>query len=587
MSGFCLAPAAYSNQNTTNRTVFTTFHLIMRVPMMPEALEFECTITSNPGINCSVSSNGSITIQTENGPIIIWLHRIIKEKRILIESIGEKPIRTAPSPSESSMSETIFRFAGNSSANDIEHDEDNNTPEILFGKDIQSIKEPRKSLETPNLDVYLTDFCQNLSVKIWTGWKSKKQKDKKSLEAFLSDWHHLFDHMNFSSPEQWSYKTVVASEKYGNLQLPFHKASLATWWNNGSGRGDSTVIARRQKQMVLALEPGYGEFTSKLKNTTRRQIQRYIIQGNIICLLFRLSPGLVITASEFISTTEYDTLWKNQRYPSVNEFSWLSKELIEESETYSEPVRRIFQDLHAKYNQDRSPAVFYTPQPSILYECGNGVTSLEDSIETSTNATKRRKTSRHGMSTTQAQRHSNFKDDQGGHTPSFQATLPDIHGAHEVPDITLAADILHSLQHGSHNHASFDATGFSPLVQFQSSSVASGASEECSMAVPSVAFKEVSNVSTEEHQASNDGSGESVAQSTLSLVTDLHRSKFGQQHSSIQLGVLSDGLTDNLTSNNVDLPSQGLGDEELESLQPTVADGLFLSDFMQEYQEIM
>lgn len=267
-------------------------------------MELECTITSNLGINCSASSNGSITIHTESGPIIIRLHQVCRQKRILINSIIEQHVETVPSPTQRNMSEKIFRFTGNSGAEDPGLREGNDTLGILFENGSNN-KQPGKSLEPSNPDTDLTKFCENLSAKIWTGWKSKQQKDKKSLEAFLSDGQSLFDHMTFSTPEQWSYKTIVASENFGNIQLPFHKASLATWWNNGSTYGDSAAIARAKKRMVLALEPEYENLTPKLKDTKRRQINRYIIQGNVISQMFHLTPGLVITASDSISTTEY------------------------------------------------------------------------------------------------------------------------------------------------------------------------------------------------------------------------------------------------------------------------------------------
>lgn len=225
-------------------------------------------------------------------------------------------------------------------------------------------------------------------------------------------------------------------------------------------------------------------------------------------------------------------------------------------------------------------------RPSVQPESSTDITLLGDSIETSKNATKRRKISKHGMSTTQMQMCSNYDDDQNGHTSSSEAALSDIQGGHQAPDVTLAANVLHSLQHGSQSHVNLVATGFSPLMRAQASSFASGTSEKCSTAVSSVAFIEVSNASTEEHQALSGGSGKFIMQSSHSSMIDLHRSNLSQQHLSSQLDVLSDGPAENSPRNNVDLPDRGL-DNELESPLTTVADGLFLSDFMQEYQDIM
>jgi hypothetical protein len=57
--------------------------------------------------------------------------------------------------------------------------------------------------------------------------------------------------------------------------------------------------------MVSALEPDFEKLDSKEKEAKRKQIDRYVLQGEIISLMFTRAPGLVITVSDLITTSEY------------------------------------------------------------------------------------------------------------------------------------------------------------------------------------------------------------------------------------------------------------------------------------------
>ncbi|PZD29757.1 hypothetical protein A1F96_04881 [Pyrenophora tritici-repentis] len=546
----------------------------MNVSDIPDIAEIECTISAGPGIQCSASRNGFITIQTKTESITILLQQIINKKRVAARPVSQQPVQSVASSSGSSTSQVKFWFAGNNGPEDTRHDEGNDGPEDLpssndrrvpkligevakkgnngadnefGGKSLACLSEDdreddidasnsdgfnrnsrQKKPEPPISDEELSEICRKLASKTLKKWRLKQQQEKNSLEALLSDWTNFFGYTRHASLEQWSYRALDTSEKFGSLQQPFHKVNLANWWNGCLKRRTSENTTRVKAVMVSALEPGFEKLKSQEKDTKRKQIERYVLQGEVISLMFTRAPGLVITVSDLITTSEYNTLWRNRHRSPVSGLDWINEKLIQDSELYSETVQSIF---------------------SLVHE--------------------------------------HFDDNQDTSAPSLEASLINIHGENQALDVTIAANVLQSLQRGNQGYTGVAAADLPLGDQQQPSPPASAILEQCSVTEYGSALEEASKASTEDRQVSCDGSAGSVMQSCHLSTSDLGRSEPDQQYFPGYLGVFLDGQADGFTSDGLALINRISGPDELESQQLPVEDGLFLSNFMQEYRDII
>lgn len=330
----------------------------------------------------------------------------------------------------------------------------------------------------------------------------------------------------------------------------------------------------------------------------------------------------------------YHTLWNYRHRSPVSGFNWINEELIQDSELYSESVQSIISLMNQHFsklipclimlglllsflefiqqptlNQEVSCNLSRSP---IEPESGTNVTSschrvtpsskelvpsyqislcdqqsFVDSIEASTNAAKRRKTSRHTKSQVQAGPCTIQEDEQNSSAHSLDASLTDIHRENQALDVTTAANVLQSLQRGNRGYTGVAAAKSTLGDQLQPSPPASGFLKQRSVAEYGGALGKASNASTEDRQVSCDGSAGSVMRSCRLSTGDLDRSDSDQQYFPGHLGVLLDRQADGFTPDGLALVNQISGIDELESQQLPVADGLFLSNFMQEYREIM
>ncbi|EDU46216.1 predicted protein [Pyrenophora tritici-repentis Pt-1C-BFP] len=546
----------------------------MNVSGIPDVAEIECTVSAGPGIQCSASRSGFITIQTKTESITILLQQIINKKRVTAKPVGQQPVQSVASSSGSNTSQVKFWFAGNNGPEDMRHDEGNDGSEDLLSSNDRRAprsvgevakksnngtdnefrgKSPaclgdddkeddidasnsdgfnrnsrQKKPEPPISDEELTAICRKLASKTLKKWKLKQQQEKKSLEAFLSDWPNFFGYTRHASLEQWSYRALDTSEKFGGLQQPFHKVSLANWWNGCLKRRTSENTTTRVKAlMVSALEPGFEKLESKEKNSKRKQIDRYVLQGEVITLMLTRAPGLVITVSDLITTPEYRTLWSNRHRSPVSGLNWINEKLIQDSELYSETVQSIFSLMHQHFSgsipglvmlglslifvafiqhliPDRK-ASFTLSRSPIEPESGTNVASschqvtpsskeiipsyqislcdqqsFVKSIGPSANATKRRKT-RHATPQAQAQLYMIQNDNQDTSAPSLEASLINIHGENQALDVTIAANVLQSLQHGNQGYTGVAAAELPLGDQQQPLPPASGILEQCSV----------------------------------------------------------------------------------------------------------
>jgi hypothetical protein len=169
----------------------------------------------------------------------------------------------------------------------------------------------------------------------------------------------------------------------------------------------------------------------------------------------------------------------------------------------------------------------------------------------------------------------------------LEASLTNIRRENQALDVTIAANVLQSLQHGNRGYTGVAAPELPLGYQLQPSPPASSILEQCSGADYGGTLGEASNASTEYRQVSCDHSAEFVMRSCHLSTSDLGRSEPDQQYFPSHLGVLLDGQANGFTSDGLAVVNQISGIDEHESQQLPVADGLFLSNFMQEYREIM
>jgi hypothetical protein len=146
-----------------------------------------------------------------------------------------------------------------------------------------------------------------------------------------------------------------------------------------------------------------------------------------------------------------------------------------------------------------------------------------------------------------------------------------MHQEHQALDIAIAANDLQSLQHGSQGYKGVAAAGLPTPDTL----------DFCG------AFEGSSNGSTENRQVSCGDNAGSVIQSCYPSTSSIGRLEPDQQRFPGHLDVLPDRQSSDFILDGLVLINQVSGVDELESQQLQVADGLFLSDFMQEYREIM
>ncbi|KAI1525203.1 hypothetical protein PtrCC142_010763 [Pyrenophora tritici-repentis] len=574
----------------------------MNVSDIPDIAEIECTISAGPGIQCSASRNGFITIQTKTESITILLQQIINKKRVAARPVSQQPVQSVAYSSGSSTSQVKFWFAGNNGPEDTRHDEGNDGPEDLpssndrrvpkltgevakkgnndadnefGGKSLACLGEDdreddidasnsdgfnrnsrQKKPEPPISDEELSEICRKLASKTLKKWRLKQQQEKNSLEALLSDWTNFFGYTRHASLEQWSYRALDTSEKFGGLQQPFHKVNLANWWNGCLKRRTSENTTRVKAVMVSA----------RLRNN----------QFNPVTLLDPLTYLELYseTVQSIFSLVHEHFAFIQQPTPNQKASCTLSRSPIE-----PESGTNVASSCHQVTPSSKEIIPSY--QISLCDQ-----QSFVNSIGASANATKRRKT-RHATSQAQAQLYMTQDDNQDTSAPSLEASLINIHGENQALDVTIAANVLQSLQHGNQGYTGVAAADLPLGDQQQPSPPASGILEQCSVTEYGSALEEASNASTEDRQVSCDGSAGSVMQSCHLSTSDLGRSEPDQQYFPGHLGVFLDGQADGFTSDGLALVNRISGLDELESQQLPVADGLFLSNFMQEYRDII
>lgn len=340
----------------------------------------ECVVSGAPGvqIQCVAMEDGSISIQTEIGPINIVFRRLGNRKRRQSGSIGRPTVWTLSESSVKAGRGATFWFAGigdvdegvgekeagdvdasttgergqfaNAEEEGIDAAEDNAeediSPEHDAGEQEDGGQEDEvEDDEGSNPEKKIKEYCQKLGVKILNGWKEAPPKTKK-LEELLANPSTFFARQNYISYPQWSYQKLNDLEKNLHLyRLPFHKMDLAIFWNRYLPQGskiNAAKLAHLKAAMFQDLVPGYQGLSRKEKDKNRKQIKRYVKQGEVLLSMSTRKFGLILSVSHFITTEEFDILWKYKDVPYVFELRWLNEELLEESEDYSAPAKKFF-----------------------------------------------------------------------------------------------------------------------------------------------------------------------------------------------------------------------------------------------------
>jgi hypothetical protein len=322
--------------------------------------------------------------------------------------------------------------------------------------------------------------------------------------------------------------------------------------------------------------------------------------------------------SHITNFIRYDILWKNRDRSHVLGLDWISKELIQVSELYSESVQSIFRLMQQYFGKllsvpkllgvslsfvalNRKPSLnqqvgcTLSPPPTEPESVTNAAsfcqrvtassqelvpsyeTSLcsqqpfESSIEVSTNAVKRQKTSKHATSKLRARRCTSQEDNQHNLAFSSHASFANTHEEHQAHDVAVAANVLRSLQYGSQGYTGAAVAGLPTpdTLDFGGALQGSG------------------NGSIEDSEVSCKDSARSVMRSCHLSTSGIARLEPNQQRFLGHIDVLPDRQASDSTLDGPALVNQVSGVNEFESQQLQVADSLFLSDFMQEYREIM
>jgi hypothetical protein len=209
---------------------------------------------------------------------------------------------------------------------------------------------------------------------------------------------------------------------------------------------------------------------------------------------------------------------------------------------------------------------------------------LDNVIEARTNTAKRRKVSGHVAYQTREGLCMIQEDNQSTSTPRSEASLTNTHGEHQALDVAMAANVLQSLQHGNQGYIGVVAAELELGVQLQPSPSTSSST----LAQRDIAENGgTGSASSDDHQVLGDGSAGLDMRLRHLSTSRPDRPEPDQQHFPNHLGLLPDGQVDEVHTGETTLINPVSGVTALESEQVPVADELFLSDFMQEYREMM
>jgi hypothetical protein len=172
-------------------------------------------------------------------------------------------------------------------------------------------------------------------------------------------------------------------------------------------------------------------------------------------------------------------------------------------------------------------------------------------------------------------------DNQNISLPSVEASLTSTHGEHQALDVTIAANVSHSLQHDNQGYAGVIAAELELGVHPQpSTSTSNSTLAQFGIAETDGTGGEASSASADDRQVSGDGSAELDMRLWNLPKSGIGRSEPDQQHFPDHLGVLPDGHVHEVHPGETALINQVSGIAAIGSGQASAANGLFLSDFM-------
>lgn len=346
----------------------------------------ECVVSAGPGvqIGCTPAPDGSIIIQTRDGPInILFLHAANAGNS---QSNGASQ-RTPWSLFESSITErsgSRFCFAcsraatGDNEDGVGEEDEVDNTEsmeDIIANDDdhddnIEADGTEHDDVEggsrddTEAIKLEVTQQCQSIKANI----EKKREADlilKQSLSNWAANEYSFFGRSQCDSSAEWSYHCLNESEKGIHLyRNPIHKWNLAKCCREREQILATDPDLTSRQAMLRELEPRLDNLSRKEKQKIYKRFERYINQGDVLMLMEDRYPGLLLTIARYLTVRQYvtsylihilhtnglrfDFLWQYKDVPHVCGFSWLGVEILEEAVEYAELAGKILNLTRAR-----------------------------------------------------------------------------------------------------------------------------------------------------------------------------------------------------------------------------------------------
>jgi hypothetical protein len=274
----------------------------------------EKTTIIGSGLRCTATHDGTIVIKTNHETITIYIQHFQNSRKIQFDTVNE----------ELNQSPEIFSFyfTGNASSEGVAPEERNDGDEVEppaqlleettaedditseerdLDPKVQTRRKQAKRISSVS-ETGIDQFCTELSKRLEKKWNVKKLE--KSFESLLANPHAFFGCIEITSVYQWSYERLDKSELNSELfHLPFHKVNLFTWWYRELQH--ATQQYRTRKRLYEVMKPGYTSLTKTERERIRKQIERYMEQGEMLWALVAFVPGLLITVPQVITTEEY------------------------------------------------------------------------------------------------------------------------------------------------------------------------------------------------------------------------------------------------------------------------------------------
>jgi hypothetical protein len=312
------------------------------ITLLQVSEDIQCSITAGPDTHCHTNHDGTILIRTKTESITLDLRRTISHGGVAFKAVDERSNWTpaklcltgngtsegvAQEDEGDRNGEVAIGYAGTEKINDTCGTEDhtqsnqredredalnatNDRSSNLKGEAQRKKKEKKgkkgekgKEGKKQKTEEEINQFCEKLRAKILKKWKEKSAGWKEGTEELLANPSIFLG--GTTSPIQWSYQTLNNSEKgFDRFHLPFHKINIFFWWDDSISKRSRDVVCHIKNTMYETIKPGYAELPENKQEAFKKQIKRYVTQGEVLWLLYKHVKGYLITAPQFLNTEE-------------------------------------------------------------------------------------------------------------------------------------------------------------------------------------------------------------------------------------------------------------------------------------------